>query len=893
MSKGDIKDYQALYMGHKRVYRKSFKPSNIQKLGFTPSSTMSSLQYDPDEVLTYLQTNISPLYTDLVYVRIDVPTSDDLGLAGLSNQYGTEFILSETERKLFLRTATIPEEVITEYDYVSTSVGASSVTVTLLEEIETNINTHFEESDTETYTYGSSTFSVLEPEDAPALPFDPEAEPPPPAGEEPVWYTYDVTIYPTLIGSNYKLVGTRVRTLKEGDPGTPADPGDPDAEPPIPPTVGVPPTPPITQVVTKTIYIPANYIYRNYSSPFTSSKAVIVYVYKETVGNRVLLLAPSSLTGTVTSSSILLPPVIPLKENFTVNPQSGELDKILDRVGVDYETFTSVADDGTVTSVFDEPLLSDVHMVFAVPLRDQALTAKEITDNAEHESLLAESKYAATESGWFLSRLQESTPGTSPLTPEYQALINAVVPTYNYVALMTALANYYGKPYALMVKYFPSSFLFSSTELYAIFITLQSGIVSDYDITYQMVVASRDYKDKAREDFVLGPDLSVPAYSCYEALFKMFDLAIDDVEVRSSTPRLGMNYKYRVKKLQGPGSIGSVGTYTREVVSKPTTKEYTVTTTTYDKTTFPWTIETTTRVVEYELGEEDVLVFKHQVDATTVKTLEVWGFSSEIKIGGYYYHYTLNPVSPRDRGYLTMSGLRGAFSESAAYMPVSLDILDGLKFAQYLELREVSLNFFLFTKQTIKIAWYASGLFKFVIKVAAIVVAAISGNAWMIPIIVTSDLWMPALINLVMNTFNIPEKYRGYVTAALSTVLIVAGGFSPDAWIQAFQVVSIGSSIVNAQAYYEMQELIQEALLEAKTDEELRKELKVLEDKYSDDTMDNVNSIHNDTSFALTPNPIFRDTETFVRQEIEYLYAQFDSIFDPNLDKYTQVYTGP
>ena len=75
-------------------------------------------------------------------------------------------------------------------------------------------------------------------------------------------------------------------------------------------------------------------------------------------------------------------------------------------------------------------------------------------------------------------------------------------------------------------------------------------------------------------------------------------------------------------------------------------------------------------------------------------------------------------------------------------------------------------------------------------------------------------------------------------------------------------------------------------------EEELKNELKKLEDKFVNEGLYDVTSLSHDTDFATRPPMIFEGADNFVYRNVDYLYAQMDGLYDPELDRYTSVHSG-
>lgn len=235
-----------------------------------------------------------------------------------------------------------------------------------------------------------------------------------------------------------------------------------------------------------------------------------------------------------------------------------------------------------------------------------------------------------------------------------------------------------------------------------------------------------------------------------KALFQTFDLfSPDSGNIVISISYLEMAYSFGMVKNDINGSIGSVGTYTKIMQGKGMTLRY-------------------------------------QGSATVYRELVITDFIQKYTVSGAGFDSFLDSTG----GYTRIL--------------IPLDVLNGLKYKEFVEVYERSLCMLAFSTETVEVRWYETTAFGTMLKIVGIVLLFISPSLGKVLIGLAIVLVAKELAKAIGGTAGVI-----IAVAAALVALALTGNFSgletTDIWLQ---VANTTLSIVNEVQKHELENLM-------------------------------------------------------------------------------------
>ena len=187
-----------------------------------------------------------------------------------------------------------------------------------------------------------------------------------------------------------------------------------------------------------------------------------------------------------------------------------------------------------------------------------------------------------------------------------------------------------------------------------------------------------------------GLPISNTDQASIKVMFKTFDyLAAGSGNISVSISQLSMNYNFSTTKTTHSGKIMDVGTYSKTLTG----------------TDAPESSDDS----GYSSGEYSTLTLRYQGSETEWR---------QIVITDYVNTYTVSGHSFTE--YLTSS-------KDTARLIIPLDVLNGLRYREYVVVFESSLSMICYSITVVKVKWYQTGLFKIVLLIVMVVIAIYTG----------------------------------------------------------------------------------------------------------------------------------------------------------------------
>lgn len=172
-----------------------------------------------------------------------------------------------------------------------------------------------------------------------------------------------------------------------------------------------------------------------------------------------------------------------------------------------------------------------------------------------------------------------------------------------------------------------------------------------------------------------------------KVMFKTFDyIANGSGNMTISISRLSMSYNFTITKTTHTGSVLPVGTYSKVLTGSDTEDSE-------------------------GGGTFSTLTLRYQGSATEWREIVVTNYMNTYTISGRQF-----------TGYLTSN-------KDTARLIIPLDVLNGLKYREYVTVFESSLSLLCYSITVVKVKWYQSSFFGFLLKIIAVVVAIYTWGA--------------------------------------------------------------------------------------------------------------------------------------------------------------------
>ena len=344
-----------------------------------------------------------------------------------------------------------------------------------------------------------------------------------------------------------------------------------------------------------------------------------------------------------------------------------------------------------------------------------------------------------------------------------------------------------------------------------------------------------------------GIDVSIDNQSHNMVVFKMFDLmAAGNGSVKISIDRLSMTYAFSMAKTTHIGSIGPVGTYTKTI------EEYVVSS------------DGTTQVVD------DKMTLRFQGSATQYQEIVITEFSQTYVISGQ-----------------TMVAVLSSGSEFCRLL-IPIDILNNLRYKDFVEVYENSLCMLSYAVEVIKIKWYQTGAFSMVLTIVAVVIAALTWGGGAALVAMVAGMAVSKILMWVA------EAIGGELGAIVAAIIVVVAAVmfgvpmtDPNIWIQ---TASVFLGAMNQHYSHELDKVMADQEAYTREMEEKEEDLAEKMKEYED-----FNPYTFDPAYTGKRNRIF-DTiseycENFLLTDVE-VAADYETQIAYQIDTRTRVLPG-
>lgn len=240
-----------------------------------------------------------------------------------------------------------------------------------------------------------------------------------------------------------------------------------------------------------------------------------------------------------------------------------------------------------------------------------------------------------------------------------------------------------------------------------------------------------------------------------KVMFKTFDyLASGSGNIAVAISQLSMNYNFTISKTTYTGKIMDVGTYSKSLSGTDTPADTTGLSDEYN----------------HSPGTYSTLVLRYQGSETEWRQITITNYTNSYTISGH--SFTAYLTSSKDTGRLI----------------IPLDVLNGLKYRDYVAVFESSLSMICYSVTVVKTKWYQTGIFKIFAFIVIIVVAIYTGyfdpeafaasigsmTATEMATAVLMSVAMSVGIQLILKAFG-PEM--GALIAIASIIALSYGGY--------------------------------------------------------------------------------------------------------------------
>jgi dsDNA-binding SOS-regulon protein len=286
-----------------------------------------------------------------------------------------------------------------------------------------------------------------------------------------------------------------------------------------------------------------------------------------------------------------------------------------------------------------------------------------------------------------------------------------------------------------------------------------------------------------------GVPLNTKTQGSIQLLYNIFNTIVPDADgLDISFGNVSWKYLFNVSKTTSASTLGKLGTYTSEVLNNE-------------------------------------LILTLQKTRSTKETLIIKDYSVIVTISGQTNSYDLSTVPDKDNG----------DSYSNRFI-IPLNYLQGLRYKDFTIVHEESLVMIAYSVQTVKVAWYQTGLFKILTTVVAIAFQVFSG----VPVITAvSNLLIATATSMLIATagdlLGLPDWVVNLVTIAISINSMEFGSLlkDPDFY---YKMLDLGGELTNVYTQYKMDELNKEKEAFDIEIEEYQEKLESLKEEWSDTT---------------------------------------------------------
>lgn len=333
-----------------------------------------------------------------------------------------------------------------------------------------------------------------------------------------------------------------------------------------------------------------------------------------------------------------------------------------------------------------------------------------------------------------------------------------------------------------------------------------------------------------------------PAYNdpiTNEVLFRTFDhLSPGSGNIRVAISKLSMGYQFSMVKRTVAGSIGAVGSYTREQSSAAVEGEY--------------------------IGSSVVMVLRYQGNAGEYKELTISNFSQQYTVSGHEF-----------TSYLDSTG-------GMCRIIIPLDLLNSLPYKKFVWIYERSLCMLAYSLEVVRVKWYETGAFGTLLKIVAAVVTVwtlvAASSLYALVVAVAKAVVIGIIVTYIANMIG---GVAGAVIGALVGMYLM-GGFNLD--LSSFTSSEVWLKFANdcINLLSQMQQHDLEAYTSKSQEEisELAKQVKEMQSKleeFNDDNSGLISMKGFDSSYCGRVNTLYQTTESYCGGLID---ASVDYIVD-------------
>ena len=311
-----------------------------------------------------------------------------------------------------------------------------------------------------------------------------------------------------------------------------------------------------------------------------------------------------------------------------------------------------------------------------------------------------------------------------------------------------------------------------------------------------------------------------------KALHKMFDLmSSGSGNVNISIDKLSMKYSFGIEKSTVSGSIGKIGTITRENIAATTT-------------------------TDEDGNTEDIhagMTLSLQMDNDEYKVLKITNFAMTYTMSGSDFTAYLDSTG----GYCRLI--------------IPLDIMNNFKYKEFVWIYERSLCMLAYATKTVTVQWYETGAFGTLLKIVAVAITIVTlGTASSLSEIL---LTLTSAIAITYVVEQIARVIGGDIGMVLALIAYVAATiyFTPltfnsiDMWLMTSQqAIGIESQRIAHEAEALMNNIDKYNEVMKKKNEELEQAQEEMDEHTGIGYIDMFNS-----AYAGRPNPIFRTIEEY------------------------------
>jgi hypothetical protein len=397
-------------------------------------------------------------------------------------------------------------------------------------------------------------------------------------------------------------------------------------------------------------------------------------------------------------------------------------------------------------------------------------------------------------------------------------------------------------------------------------------------ISPSSLISSLENKDiySAYMMIVLDPNINDNVHN--KVMFDMFDLMgvsgfipisnLPDTDIligisdsiSVSISHLDMSYTFELTKTEITGVVAPVGEYTRSY--QPSTAG---TSESEDGSGSP--------------GQPSVMTLRYQGSATTYKEIQIINFIQTYTISGNKITTTFDNTTGQTQ------------------LLIPLQILNALDFKEWCAIYETGLSFLVFSAKTVRVHWYETGLFRFIMIVVAVVLLVMPGTqgAGMTLMQFATRVVVMMAVMYVANWVAV--QIGGTVGAIIGAIVaVVAASYfgyidisGSQGWLQ---LANTGLNTINQNTQHEMDKLAADyegymTAMKEKIDD-LEKKI----EEYNDNGIMASNMVIDSMGRR---NPIFNTIEDYVNSIVNTEYLVDGSwMYDVTgeIEKRNKVYVG-